>query len=99
MLIKFDMDSDLYRQIEKLVSEGKYDDVYQFLKIAIENQIHEEHSKSKLSLGTESLESIRKEMVESSGKSLRDFAKTLREVSCEKSELIPTPRLFIWSFY
>ena len=73
MLIKFDMESDLYRQIEKLVSEGKYDDVYQFLKIAIKNQILEERSETKLSLQEESPESIRAELTESIGKGLQEI--------------------------
>ncbi|AFS80038.1 hypothetical protein NKOR_00600 [Candidatus Nitrosopumilus koreensis AR1] len=46
MLIKVDIDSDLYKKIEDLVKDGKYDDLYDFIKIALNNQIQEEQSES-----------------------------------------------------
>ena len=44
MIIKLDLESDQYSEIEKLANEGKYQDVIQFIKIAISNQIQEEKS-------------------------------------------------------
>ena len=46
MLIKVDVDGDLYKKIEGLVKDGKYDDLYDFVKIALNNQIQEEKSES-----------------------------------------------------
>ena len=42
MLIKVDVDSDLYKKIENLIKEGKYQDILQFIKISISNQLQEE---------------------------------------------------------
>ena len=47
MLIKFNLDSELVRKIQKLIQEGKYDDIHQFIKLAISNQIEEDFSVGK----------------------------------------------------
>lgn len=42
MLIKFDLESDLFKHIEELIRDGKYEDILQFIRIAISNQLQEE---------------------------------------------------------
>ena len=42
MIIKLDLEGDLFESIEALVKNGKYSDLHQFIKIAIKNQIQEE---------------------------------------------------------
>ena len=51
VIIKLDLESELYQKIDELVQDGKYFDLYQFIKIAINNQLQEE--KTGISKGTE----------------------------------------------
>ncbi|MGI0010898.1 MAG: hypothetical protein ACREAE_05820, partial [Nitrosopumilaceae archaeon] len=45
MLIKIDIENEVFKKIRHLVDEGRYDDLHQFVTIAIINQIQEEQSK------------------------------------------------------
>ena len=58
MIIKLDVDSDQYSEIEKLVKEGKYQDIIQFIKISIANQIQEEKSGNDEPIKLEKLSAI-----------------------------------------
>ncbi len=42
MIIKFDIENDQYLEIEDLIKKGKYQDVIQFIKLSISNQLQEE---------------------------------------------------------
>lgn len=103
MLIKVDIDSDLYRKIEKLIDEGKYSDLYEFIKIAINNQIQEEKSEPEYFE-----EKLLSEIIP--GKSFHDIKLNIKEKQnqlgallsgdiLEKGEFLPTSSDLIWSFY
>ena len=98
MLIKIDVNSDLLEKIESLVKQEKYQDVYQFIKIALNNQIQEELSnkeQEQFSENESSTSQIRQPVVESQQNLLR----TLSEVPLEKSQISPPIQSLIWSFY
>ena len=42
MLLKVEIDNETFRKIQQLIDDGKYQNLYQFVTIAIRNQIHEE---------------------------------------------------------
>lgn len=103
MLIKIDIDSDLYRNIEKLIDEGKYSDLYEFIKIAINNQIQEEKSEPQY-LEEKSFSET------SPARSFNDIKLDIKEQQnqlaailsgdiLEKGEILPTSGELIWSFY
>ena len=99
MLVKIDLNSDLFNQIEKLVSEGKYEDFYQFLKIAINNQLQEE--KSEVNVSEKKIpESSANVKLNRLGQALQQrIVNLITEVPLEKSEIIPPSKDLIWSFY
>ena len=104
MLIKFDIDSDLYKQIENLIKDGKYSDVIQFIKVATNNQLQEEKA------GNNPIK-----LIDESGKSFSEnigdimkgtiieeqerLKKSLSEFVINESEIEKKDVDFIWSFY
>ena len=100
MIIKFDVESDLYRQIENLVKEGKYQDIIQFIKIATVNQLEEEKSGTLPSEVDDGF-SISGTIKPKSDVFI-DFDSrktTLTNLQFEKSEIERKDKDFIWSFY
>lgn len=102
MLIKFDVNSDLYQQIENLIKEEKYSDIIQFIKVSITNQLQEETGTNSIKLEENSevdfLENIdiMKKMVT---KEQEVLEKILSEVGINESEIEKNDVDFIWSFY
>ena len=98
MLIKVNINGDLYKKIEGLVKDGKYDDLYDFVKIALNNQIQEEESVS----STESPGSSKSTGAEIK-KDIRETQRKLHEmltgIETEKNEIILTYGSLIWTFY
>ena len=98
MLIKLDLEGDLFEKIENLIKDGKYNDLYQFIKIAINNQLQEEKS------GIVETEDFEKKPI---GPTLRkiteeaqqQLARLLSDVPLEESELAIIPSSLIWNFY
>jgi len=100
MLIKIDVDSDLYRQIQDLIKEGKYEDIYQFINIAMNNQIQEESAGLKSGQETESVLSIEKSPYPKGKVTMsKDFFDEILEMELDKSEIQPEPEDLIWNFY
>jgi len=98
MLIKIDIESDLFKQIEKLVSEGKYENFYQFLKVAMNNQLQEE--KSEIISSDKTVPSPLDAKLNKIGQVLQQrIFNLLSEVPLEESEIVPIPKDLIWSFY
>ncbi len=98
MLIKIDVNSDLLNKIENLVKQEKYQDVYQFIKIALNNQIQEESAnpeQKQISENESYPSQIRKHVVESQ----QDLLRMLSKVPLEKSQIPPPIQSLIWSFY
>jgi len=110
MLIKIDIENEIFQKIKQLINEGKYQDLYQFVTIAINNQVHEEFanldSDTQLSLITGKQIPI--------GKTARLFSETkstpeqatdpnwrrlLEETIPQKSEVEVKHDDLIWSFY
>jgi len=107
MLIKVDVDNDLYEQIENLIKDGKYQDVIQFFKISITNQLQEENAE---------IQWVKKDEVRNNDESkvnqtdidkkMRDYLQAQKQVDKsklslkeEKSDLENKYDEFIWSFY
>ena len=42
MIIKSDIENEQFLEIENLIKKGKYQDIIQFIKISISNQLQEE---------------------------------------------------------
>lgn len=97
MIIKLDLEGDPFERIEALVKDGKYNDLYQFIKLAINNQLEEEKS-GVIDTGdfekkpTKSLQSITAEIQQS-------LARLFSDNELEESEIAPLPSSLIWSFY
>lgn len=98
MLIKIDVDSDLYKKIENLVKIGKYDDLYDFIKIALNNQIQEEQSESSV----EEIETV-KPVITNIKKDIKEQERRLHEIftgiETEENEIMLTYGSLIWTFY
>ena len=101
MLIKVDVNSDLYRQIQKLVEDGKYDDIYQFISIALKNQIQEEQAGPEKigESGTEPIKSIPQRMRDTILDRQNEIKLLLGETPTEKSEINPIEQHTPWNFY
>lgn len=99
MIIKFDLKSDQLAAIKKMVREGGFSDIHQFIEIAIENQIREEFGESKTDwenqVSTNELQSLEASIEKNRQKILH----LLSNIPLEESELICTPSPLIWSFY
>lgn len=102
MIIKLDLESDQYSEIEKLANEGKYQDVIQFIKIAISNQIQEEKSEDsshnesrKPTDDSEHWTSIEDWL----GEKVEKIQNNLSSLTVEKSDFQKDEEPFIWSFY
>jgi hypothetical protein len=110
MLIKIDIENEIFQKIKQLIDEGKYQDLYQFVTIAINNQIHEERAKKDSDLPLSTLQDIKlsgKEAARffSETKSELDQAinpdwrKLLEKTIPQESEIEPQYNDLIWSFY
>ena len=99
MLIKVDLESDLFSQIEELIKQRKYDDLYQFVKIAIKNQLLEEKSTTKPEIEEKEISSVNLSLHNLLEKKTMDIAKLLSDVPLEDSEIPIVPNSLIWSFY
>lgn len=95
MIIKLDLEGEQSKQIENLVKEGKYSDLYQFIKIAINNQLQEE----KAGISENESIPIGHSIHKATQKAMQDILRSLSDVPLEKSELVPIPEPLIWSFY
>lgn len=99
MLIKIDVNTDLLEKIENLVKQGKYQDIYQFIKIALNNQIQEESANTEQKQFSENKEppplSLRRHIIESQ----QNLMRMLSDVPLEKSQIPPPTQPLIWSFY
>jgi len=103
VLIKFDIDSDLYKQIENLIKDGKYSDVIQFIKVATTNQLQEEKAgtnSNKLQENSEVNFSEHLDIIKKiATKEQETLKKILSEISIDESEIEKNDVDFIWSFY
>lgn len=98
MLIKFDIESELYRIIDDLVRQGKYQDIYQFIKIALTNQAQEELS------GTHIIEQkpspkFSSKISQIDSKTLDEIKRKLSDMVLEESQITFPSHDLIWSFY
>lgn len=104
MLIKFDIGSDLFNRIQELIKEGKYGDIYQFIKIALDNQMQEERA----TLGEKPVEITHDSIIEKtpmelgqqkSESSWEKLDNKLKEIIIDEVGLSPKKHEVIWSFY
>lgn len=107
MLLKVDIDSQTMNKIKQLIDGGRYDDVYQFVSIAIKNQIQEELAESDstfLVLKGQELQTQKSNVFSeiSPFKSAPDWLNLLKKLSAQESEVEPNYEQYddlIWSFY
>ncbi len=98
MLIKIDVKSELSKRIQKLIDSGKYDDIYQFVKIALNNQIQEESSGITPNLET-SIITKSDEIPETAEEKQDEVLKHLWNFSAQKNEYKPEVEEMICPFY
>lgn len=98
MIIKIDIKGDLLDLIEKMIDDGKFSDIHQFIDIAIKNQIHEETNENK-DFSDLQIQSINYSTTAMLEKSRQKLLHLLSDIPLEESELVCTPRDLIWSFY
>src|SRR5574340_639132 len=112
VLVKFDIDNDVFQKIKQIIEQKKYQDLNEFLNIAVNNQITEE-------LATISSNVTRMQMVPEDAniplKEIDNFLaekgvtfeeiidpnwrKILRETESVTSDIEPQYDDLIWSFY
>ena len=102
MIIKSDIENEQFLEIEDLIKKGKYQDIIQFIKISISNQLQEE--KNEGIVKNNSIDGLVEESKKDFGL-LEKRYKVLQE-SLKHLELIKTDDSdnkkdvdFIWSFY
>lgn len=95
MIIKVDLDADQIKRIEKLIENGEYSNIRQFIDIAISNQIEEEGASDTITVRKGILE-IPTPVGIPVGKEWRD---SIKKINLEKSELKPQQNKLIWYFY
>lgn len=107
MLIKFDLESDLFKHIEELIKAGKYEDILQFIKIAISNQLQEEKAGTQVhEVFEESYVSQPSKLAAEIGEQnkiiqahLEDLLKNISHVKLPVSDFEQEEISLIWSFY
>lgn len=113
MLVKINIDNEVFVRIKELIDEGKYPDLYHFIEIAINNQVQEETSEAKTrpaeSFDLSGQEAVAKMAEEELSKKLysygkqinkkEEWQKKLKEIKLEESEIQPEKEDLIWSFH
>jgi len=99
MIIKFDLESELFSHIQNMIKSGRYDDIYQFIKIAINNQLQEELSQDqqkeeKMILFSEPQSENRIQI-----EKISDLQKYMENIPIQESEIPKPQEDLIWSFY
>ena len=98
MIIKLDLEGDLFERIETLVKDGKYNDLYQFIKLAINNQLQEEKS-GVTDSGDFEKKSTKNPLQSITTEIQQNLANLLSDTELEESEIAPLSSSLIWSFY
>ena len=97
MIIKLDLESDLYQKIQELVKQEKYSDLYEFIKIAVHNQILEETTES--TNITENFEDSSQNLNIKLNEDYQKVIEYIKDVS-GKNDYLHTPSSnLIWTFY
>ena len=110
MLVKINLENEIFAKINELISKKRYPDLYRFIEIAINNQVQEEFSEVEPILADKILESRisiseserQKDEVISHFSDIMGkewWQKKLNEIQLEESEIQPHTRYLIWSFY
>jgi len=99
MIIKVDVESDLYQEIENLIRDGKYQDILQFIKLAISNQLQEEKAGNIISAEYEGIPFIPLSKIDEDIGDMEELKKTLDAFLIEKSNMQKVDEPFIWNFY
>lgn len=109
MLIKIDVDAEMFSKIKHLIDSGRYTDLYQFVTVAISNQIQEEFSQK----GFESVPALEETSLLESSVSLTPavpqppmsrtdttyWREQLKLMKLSSSEIEPEQQDLIWSFH
>jgi metal-responsive CopG/Arc/MetJ family transcriptional regulator len=97
MIIKLDLESDLYQKIQELVKQEKYSDLYEFVKIAVQNQILEETSESKNI--TENFEEVSQNFNIKPNEDYKELIEHIKDVSGKNDHIHTSSSNLIWTFY
>ena len=112
MLIKVDMDPTTIKKIERLINQGAYSDIRQFLSIAISNQLEEEASNhadlivnsNRASSGVTLANAALKTKLSADESTITNalgsnWRQQLLNLKLERTEIEPKPSDLIWYFY
>ena len=99
MLIKIDVESDLFRRIQALIDSGKYDNIHQFIKLAINNQIQEEASELSTSKSSRIIPKSSQKIPESDEERQDMIVEHLGDFPAQESQIEPEANDMIWGFY
>jgi len=113
MLVKIDIDLSIINRIEKLIKQGAYSNIHQFLAVATSNQLEEDYSiaRSKINSGELSSELTLPPMSMLAGESTDhavatatgplgiNWRRELMDIHLEPTQLQPNSSELIWYFY
>ena len=99
MIIKFDIDSEFFKKIQGLIDAEKYENIHQFIKIALTNQLQEEISFEETPQDDE-LSLIEDTELQKSESSSKKYDDKFKEIKIDYSDVLkPQEHEIIWSFY
>ena len=100
MIIKSDIGNEQYLEIENLIKKGKYQDIIQFIKISISNQLQEEKNEVAKNNSIEGFEEKSKSGgMKETNNLLQESLDHLKLIETEDSDNKKKDVDFIWSFY
>jgi hypothetical protein len=97
MIIKLDLESDLYQKIQEQVKQEKYSDLYEFIKIAVHNQILEETSGSENTI--EKYEETSQNLQIKLSEDLQNVIEHINDKHRKNDHIAYFTSNLIWTFY
>jgi hypothetical protein len=101
MIIKSDIENEQFLEIENLIKKGKYQDIIQFIKISISNQLQEEKNEGTGKNNSDDIseEISKKEGLEERQQVFQESLKHLKLIKAKNSINFKKEVDFIWNFY
>ena len=100
MIIKSDIENEQFLEIENLIKKGKYQDIIQFIKISIANQLQEEKNEEIVKNNSNNVfeKKSKNDMMNETNEILQESLNHLKLIKTDDSDYKKDVD-FIWSFY